>query len=62
MAPKGRGDGRGSPRDAAEALARDVASDAIAAARLGYRATRRIGQVGLRLAEKTTRALIDALE
>jgi hypothetical protein len=49
-------------RDEFEAMSRDIAQDAVAAARLGWRMASRIGRFSLHVAERATRELMDRLE
>ncbi|MCI4350027.1 MAG: hypothetical protein L3K15_00710 [Thermoplasmata archaeon] len=49
-------------RDEFEAMTRDMAQDAVAAARLSWRMAARVGRFGLHVAERATRELMESLE
>ena len=57
--------GRTNPpqvRDEAEQLVRDVARDTVQAARLGWRIASRVGEAGLRWAERATDRVIKEVD
>jgi hypothetical protein len=49
-------------RDEFEAMSKEMAEDAVAAARLSWRMAARVGRFGLHVAERATRELMESLE
>jgi hypothetical protein len=61
MPPRSRSS-KPAMRDEFEAMSKEMAQDAAAAARLSWRMATRVGRFGLHVAERATRELMDSLE
>ena len=61
MATRNRG-AKPAMRDEFETMSKEMAQDAVAAARISWRMAARVGRFGLHVAERATRELMDSLE